>query len=109
MVNFIFNEETDETIYSVGAVNLRFRAKLSGSDFIHLFGPGNNGYRQISLVQNPLLVREHGATTDIKATDIRYNPHEIQEGTGQMIYMENRQPIRKTLDQVEEFNLIYTF
>ncbi|CAM0069753.1 baseplate wedge subunit [Vibrio phage F86] len=107
--NIIFNAETDETIYSVGVVNLRFRAKLSGSDFIHLFGPGNQGYRQVSLVQNPLLIREEGATVDIKATESLYNPHEIQEGTGQIIYMENRQPIRKTLDQVEEFNLIYTF
>ncbi len=107
--NIIFNADTDETIFSIGAVNLRFRAKLSGSDFVHLFGPGNQGYRQISMVQNPLLIREDGATTDIKATANLYNPHEIQEGTGQVIYMENRQPIRKTLDQVEEFNLIYTF
>ncbi|ALP47008.1 baseplate wedge subunit [Vibrio phage phi-Grn1] len=107
--NIVFNENYDETIFNVGAVQLRFRAKLAGSDFIHLFGPGNNGYRQISLVQNPLLIRQDGDTEDTKATEVRYDPHEIQAGTGQIIYMENRQPIRKTLDQVEEFNLIYNF
>lgn len=107
--NIIFNENHDETIFSIGAVNLRFRAKLAGSDFIHLFGPNNTGYRQITIIQNPLLLREFGETEDTKATELLYNPHELQEGTGQIIYMENRQPIRKTLDQVEEFNLIYTF
>ena len=107
--NIVFNAENDETIFSVGAVQLRFRAKLAGSDFIHLFGPENNGYRQITLVQNPLLIREDGDNTDTKATNPRYSPHEIQQGTGQIIYMENRQPIRKTFDQVEEFNLIYQF
>lgn len=107
--NIAFNVHHDDTIFNVGAVHLRFRAKLAGSDFIHLFGPGNQGYRQLSLVQNPLLVREEGDLTDIKATDVRYHPHEVQAGTGQIIYMENRQPIRKTIDQVEEFNLIYGF
>ncbi|AUR86079.1 hypothetical protein NVP1081O_344 [Vibrio phage 1.081.O._10N.286.52.C2] len=107
--NIVYNADYDDTIFSVGAVNLRFRAKLSGSDFIHLFGPGNTGYRQISIVQNPLLLREDNSVIDVKATGNLYSPHEIQEGAGQMIYMENRQPIRKTLDQVEEFNIIYSF
>lgn len=104
-----FDPNIDSTIYSVGATQLRFRSKLIGGDFAHLFGPGNNGYRQINVVLNPLLKRTSAIDPAVKATAATYNPGQIEEMTGEMIYMENRQPITKTIDQVEEFNLIFQF
>lgn len=107
--SIIYDNTIDTTIFTTGATRLRFRAKLSGSDFVHLFGPGNNGYRQLSVVINPVEARELGESEDTKAINDLYNPHEIQLGVGEIIYMENRQPIRKTIDQVEEFNMIFLF
>lgn len=105
----VWDVNKDRTIYSSGVTQLRFRSMLTGGDFTHLFGPGNSGYRQINIVLNPLLKRDFNEEESTKATNKLYLPEDLEVGTGEMIYMENRQPIRKTLDQVEEFNFVFQF
>ena len=108
------NEITYETtanriIYSIGAHQLRFRAKLSGGDFAKLATPGNSGYRQLNILLNILLYRKDSTFPQVKATDATYLPEQLEESSGTIIYMENRQPIFKAPDQVEEISLIFQF
>lgn len=104
-----YDRNLDRTIYSVGASKLRFKAKLAGSDFVQLSAPGNTGYRQITVLINPLLYRSDTTTAAVKATATTYLPSLIEQTSGEVIYMENRQPIKRAPDQVEEFSLIFQF
>lgn len=104
-----FDRDVDRTIFSANVYQLRFRAKLSGSDFPELTAPGSTGYRQIAIVLNPNLAPENTGADPVKATDTSYLPEQIQTTSGEMIYMENRQPIYRAKDQVEEFSLIFQF
>ena len=104
-----YDDKISRLIYSVGSYQLRFKAKLAGGDFIHLANPGNTGYRQIQIILNPYLAREDALDDPVKATDPTYLPGDLQTTSGEMIYMETRQPIIKAPDQVEEFSLIFQF
>lgn len=104
-----YDNKLNRVIFSIGASQLRFRAKLSAVEFAHLATPGNSGYRQINIILNPILYRENTIDPAVKATDPTYLPAAIEQSSGDMIYMENRQPIFKAPDQVEEFSLIFQF
>lgn len=105
----LYDKDTDRTIFSVGVNRLRFRSKISGSEFPALSDPSNPGYRQISVILNPLLPSEDAVNELEKATDDSYVKDEVELSTGEMIYIENRQPIYRAKDQVEEFSLIFQF
>ncbi|MGR2462468.1 baseplate wedge subunit, partial [Salmonella enterica] len=49
------------------------------------------------------------ADPDEKAILAAYKPNELEKDSGEMIYMENRQPITRALDQTEEINIIFSF
>lgn len=104
-----YDRARDRTIYSVGANQLRFRAKLASGDFAHLSTPGNSGYRQVGILLNLIEYRADTTTPAVKANDNTYLVDRVEESSGDMIYMENRQPIFKAPDQVEEFSLIFQF
>lgn len=105
----VYDREVDRTIYSAKAYRIRFRSKIDGNEFINLSIPGNSGYRQINIILNPILVRDNTTQPEVKATESLYTPDQIESTSGEMIYMENRQPIYRAPDQVEEFNLIFQF
>lgn len=105
-----YDNKINELIYSIGVNTLRFRSRLTGGDyFANLAIIGNSGYRQISIVLNPLLYRASTVEPAVKATGDTYLPSAIEQTSGNIIYMENRQPIFKATDQVEEFNLLFRF
>ncbi|WVX87473.1 baseplate wedge subunit [Vibrio phage EniLVp02] len=105
-----WDEKANYTLFYVGANRLRFRAKLSGGEqFQQLTVPGNPGYRQMAIILNPILHRDDTTEDAVKATAEAYLPSELESTSGKMIYIENRQPIFKAPDQVEEFNLIFQF
>lgn len=106
--NISFDRKINRTIYDTGVYQLKFKSKLTGTDFPELTAT-NTGYRQIAIVLNPLEYRSNAVNDGIKATDESYRPDDIEQTSGDMIYMENRQPIYRSKDQVEEFSLIFRF
>jgi hypothetical protein len=46
---------------------------------------------------------------DVKAFEEFHAAEDIINETGEMIYMENRQPITKTVGQAEELRIVMTF
>lgn len=103
-----FDRDINRVLYDAGVYELRFKSKLTGTDFPELTAT-NTGYRQIGIVLNPLLYRTDSLGNAEKATKGSYSPDEVQSTSGDLIYMENRQPIYRSKDQVEEFSLIFRF
>ena len=88
---------------------LRFRAYLDSIYFPEASRIGNTGFRQISIILDPLERKLLPTDVDVKAVNPFYLPSELEPHSGEMIYMENRQPIIRSRDQTEEFNLIFEF
>ncbi|ALY07197.1 baseplate wedge subunit [Vibrio phage vB_VmeM-32] len=88
---------------------LRFRAFMDSIYFPSASKIGNNGFRQISVLKNPLERKNHPSDDDVKLTKGNVLPSEIETHSGEMIYMENRQPIIRALDQTEEINIVFQF
>lgn len=101
--------EQVDLIYRVKVNTLRFRAYMDSIYFPEASLPGNTGFRQMSIIINPLLKKSTPSAADVKATGVAYKPNELEKGSGEEIYMENRQPITRALDQTEEINIIFSF
>ena len=87
----------------IKAITLRFRAYMDSVYFPETALPGNGGFRQISLVLNPL-------EDDLSyAKKESYKIKELELHSGEMIYTENRPPIIRSLDQTEEVNILFEF
>ncbi|URC15360.1 baseplate wedge subunit [Paraglaciecola Antarctic GD virus 1] len=95
-------------IYEVKCTTLIFTDRL-GSEILGRLGVSSETYRQISLIINPLLVKEFIVNPDVKAFEEFYLSEDIISEAGEMIYMENRQPITKTVGQAEELRIVMTF
>ncbi|ADM79700.1 baseplate wedge subunit [Aeromonas phage AS-gz] len=98
-----------DLIYRVKVDTLRFRAYMDSIYFPEASLPGNTGFRQMSVIINPLVKKSLPSDPDVKATLIACKPEELEKDSGEMIYMENRQPITRALDQTEEINIIFSF
>lgn len=100
--------EIEKLVYTVGSYKLRFRSRIDGDIITGLPILTTSGYRQLAIILNPLINAELDDTAE-KATDDQYLTSEVTSGTGEMICIQNRQPIIKSADQVEEFDLIFEF
>lgn len=98
-----------DLIYRVKCNTLRFRAYLDSVYFPENSLPGNSGFRQLSVIMNPLEKRPLPSSPDVTCTKESYKLKEMEGHTGEMIYIENRQPIIRALDQVEEVSLMFKF
>lgn len=98
-----------DLIYRIRAVQFRFRAYLDSLHFPEESLPGNSGFRQLAIMMNPLVKRNHPTDVDKKATGPAYKPDELEPHSGEIIYIENRQQIIRSLDQTEEINIIFDF
>lgn len=96
-------------IYRLKVNSIRFRAYLDSIYFPEASLPGNRGFRQMSVILNPIVKKARPDEKDVKATADSYKPAQLERGSGEMIYMENRQPIIRSLDQTEELNIIFEF
>ncbi|ARW57583.1 baseplate wedge subunit [Serratia phage CHI14] len=96
-------------IYRVKAYTIRFKAYLDSVYFPEASLPGNKGFRQISLIINPLEKKVHPSDPNVKAVKEYYNVVDMERHSGEMVYMENRPPIIRSMDQTEEINLIFEF
>lgn len=100
--------EIEQLVYTVGSYKLRFRSRIDGDVISDLPILTTSGYRQLAIILNPLIDAEDDDTA-AKATDDQYLTSAVTSGTGEMICIQNRQPIIKASDQVEEFDLIFEF
>ncbi|QFR55793.1 baseplate wedge protein [Yersinia phage JC221] len=98
-----------DLVYRMKVNSMRFRAYMDSLFFPQASLPGNRGFRQISVIINPLVRKQSPSAQEVKATKQYYTAKELEPDSGQMIYMENRQPITRSLDQTEEVNIIFEF
>lgn len=98
-----------DLIYRVRCNTLRFRAYLDSLYFPQSSLPGNTGFRQLSIVLNPFEKKKVPSDPDVKAKLDNYHANQMEVQSGEMIYIENRQPIIRSLDQVEEVSLFFEF
>lgn len=96
-------------LYRLKVVSLRFQAYMDSAQFPSTSLVGNTGFRQLSIILNPLEKKNMASDPDVKATKERYLPNQLEPHSGEMIYMENRQPIIRSLDQTELVSIIFEF
>lgn len=107
--NLTWEHKSYDLVYRVKVNTLRFRAYMDSLFFPEASWPGNNGFRQLSLILNPFEAKSHPSDKDVKATKSYYHPEDLDKHSGEMMYMDNRQPIIRSMDQTEEINIIFSF
>lgn len=98
-----------DLVFRMKVNSMRFRAYMDSLFFPQASLPGNRGFRQISVIVNPLLKKAIPSAPEVKATGQYYTKEQLELDSGQMIYMENRQPIIRSPDQTEEVSIIFEF
>ena len=98
-----------DLIYRMKCNTMRFRAYFDSTFFREASMIGNTGFRQVCVMTNPLLKKDKGSDPDRKATANDYLKSELDLHSGELMYMENRQPIIRSRDQTEELNVIFAF
>lgn len=100
------HEEYD-LIFRVKVVSMRFRAYLDSVYFPESALPSNNGYRQIALLLNPLEKKKKPQDPNVRAKGTVYKRDDLLRTSGEIIYIENRPPIYRSLVQEEQINIIF--
>lgn len=98
-----------DLIYRMKCNTLRFRAYFDSTFYREASMIGNKGFRQLFIVLNPILKKTNESDPDIRATGNNYLKKDLNLHSGEIIYMENRQPIIRSRDQTEEFNVVFEF
>ncbi|ANM46433.1 baseplate wedge subunit [Morganella phage vB_MmoM_MP1] len=107
--NLSWEVNDNNLIYRLKVVTLRFRAYMDSAYFPEASWPGNNGFRQLSVVIDPLEKKRLSTDKDVRAHQNYYRISQLERHSGEMIYMENRPPITRSTDQVEQIDLIFEF
>ncbi|AHY25139.1 baseplate wedge subunit [Pectobacterium bacteriophage PM2] len=107
--NLSWQEDDYGVIYRVKANTVRFKAFLDSIYFPEFSLPGNKGFRQISIISNPLEKKNIPSDPNVKAEKTYYDAVDLSRHSGEMIYMENRPPVIRSMDQTEELNILFEF
>lgn len=103
------SNQVNRIIYDVSCSSLMGYVRLTDRDFTDTNRPGNTGYRQLSILVNPLKAKAHNGDADVKATAYSYYPTELLVESGEVLYIENRPPIFRSSDQTEQIRIILSF
>lgn len=98
-----------DLVFRTKVNSMRFRAYMDSLFFPQASLPGNRGFRQISVIINPLIKKKTPIESEVKATGQYYTANQLEPVSGRMIYMENRQPITRSPDQTEEVSIVFEF
>lgn len=99
-----------DLVYRMKVTKLLFKAYLDSVYFPETALPNkNNTFRQVTIIQNPLLDKDTKFDKDKKATGNTHKPHEIMRGSGQIQLIQNTGPIKRSLDQTEEISIVFDF
>lgn len=101
--------QINRIIFDVGCSSLMGYVRLTDKDFTDTNRAGNTGYRQLSIVVNPLIAKELNGDPDVKATAYSYYPNQLLSESGEVLYIENRPPIYRSSDQTEAIRIILSF
>lgn len=107
--NLTWQQDDFGLVYRIKSFTIRFKAYLDSVYFPDAALPGNKGFRQISIITNPLEAKKLPTDPNTKAEKDYYDPADLMRHSGEMIYMENRPPIIMAMDQTEEINLYFMF
>lgn len=107
--NLTWQQNDFGIIFRVKANTIRFKAFMDAIYFPEFSLPGNDGFRQISIVENPLEAKENPSDPNVRCEKASYLAYEMMRHSGEMIYMENRPPVIRAMDQTEEINIIFEF
>lgn len=107
--NLTWQQNDFGIIYRVKANTIRFKAFLDSVYFPEFSLPGNKGFRQLSIISNPLEAKAKPNDPNVKCEKEYYEVIDMDRHSGEMIYMENRPPVIRAMDQTEELNIIFEF
>jgi len=99
----------DRTIYNIKCTLLQFKIPLTVAQYPDLSDPANNGYRQLSVIYNPTEIRTLYNESNVIAQKEFYLPESLEYNSGEIIYMENRQPIYKSTSQEELITITFQY
>ena len=107
--NLTWQQDDYGLIYRMKVVLIRFKAYFDSIYFPNASVLGNKGFRQLSLIMNPLESKARPTDPNKKAQKDHYSPFELMRHSGEMVYIENRQPIIRSMDQTEEISIVFSF
>lgn len=107
--NISLDQSDYELIYRLKVTQVRFKAYLDSIYFPSTTVLGNKGFRQISIIMNPIERKNKPTDFAVKAKNDYYQLVDLERHTGEMIYIENRQPIIRSTDQTEEISIVFEF
>lgn len=107
--NLTWQQDDYGVIFRMKAVLLRFKAFFDSVYFPNASVLGNKGFRQIAMIMNPLEAKKLPTDPNVKAQKDNYNAVDLMRHSGEMVYIENRQPIIRSMEQTEEINIIFSF
>lgn len=100
---------SSDLLYRMKVNTLRFRAYMDSLYFPETLLANQNTFRQISILMDPLKKKNNPIDPDTKMNDLYTTPNMLEPHSGEMIYMENRPPVTRTPDQLEEISIIFEF
>ncbi|UNY47140.1 baseplate wedge subunit [Cronobacter phage LPCS28] len=100
---------SSDLLYRMKVNTLRFRAYMDSLYFPETLLANQNTFRQISIMMNPLKKKANPIDPDVKMNLPYTTPDQLEPHSGEMIYMENRPPVTRTPDQLEEISIIFEF
>jgi len=103
------NMDVNRTIFEMKTNLLRFKIPLSVAQFPELTDPSAKGFRQLSVLSSPFLVKTTYDEPSIIAQGDFYQSDELQSNSGEILYMENRQPVYKSTYQEELVTITFSF
>lgn len=106
--NVLSWDSDNQLVFRTKCNTLRFKAYMDQIYFPETTLPGNKGFRQLGLILNPEM---KGSTqiNKIKCTGSQHYKKELEPHTGELLYIENRTPIIRSLDQTEEISIFFKF
>lgn len=107
--NLTWQQEDYGLIFKMKVVLMRFKAFFDSVYFPEASVLGNKGFRQISMIMNPLEEKENPTDKNVKAQKDNYKANQLFRHSGEMVYIENRQPVIRAMDQTEEINILFSF
>lgn len=107
--NLTWQQDDYGLIFRIKATQIRFKAYFDSVYFPEASVLGNTGFRQISIIVNPLEKKTKPTDTNIVARKDNYLASGLERHSGEMIYIENHPPIIRAVDQTEEINIVFNF
>lgn len=107
--NLSQEQEDFGLIYRMKVTQIRFKSYMDSLYFPSTTVLGNKGFRQISVIMNPFEKKAKSTDKAVFAKKDYYDPIDLERHSGEMIYIENRQPIIRSTDQTEEISIVFEF